>query len=229
MEKINLENFKSTIYDTAIQHKAVLDSYAKEIAEYKDYINKKSTELNRLNDFYSNLNYSCNYLDTLIKNESDKFIKELNSILDYGIKTIFDDCDYSILIKVEDNNKATIHLVYEDEDGNKIEPDIKNCGGGIQTVCGILLQVFFIYHYNVEHIIFIDEGLSQISSQYIGNTFALLKELAKKNDLKILLITHDNRFLPYSDKQYQIKNGKAYIVNAGDIDTEDGDGINDTK
>jgi hypothetical protein len=196
----------------AISHKATLDTNRKDVKDNTILISKREEELKNVNEIYRVTKWSYSYLDTLVKEESGKFIKRLNDILDYGVKTIFYDCDYSVEIRVSDNNKATIHLVYDDDEGNKLEPDIQSCGGGIRTVIGLLLQVFFIFHYRVEKIIMIDEGLSQVSSQYLPNLFSLINELAVKNGMKILLITHDNRMLPYGTSHWEIQDGKAIKV-----------------
>lgn len=210
----------SDLVRKAISHKATLDASRKDVKDNTILIQKREEELANVNEMYRITKWSYTYLDTLVKEESGKFIKRLNEILDYGVKTIFYDCDYSIEIRVSDNNKATIHLVYDDEEGNKLAPDIQSCGGGIRTVVGILMQIFFIFHYKIEKLIMVDEGFSQVSSAYLPNLFSLISELAAKNGLKILLITHDNRMLPFGVRQYEIEGGKAILVQKSDEEGE---------
>ena len=219
-----MEQF-SDVVRKAISHKATLDASKKDVKDNTILIQKREEELKNVNEIYRVTKWSYSYLDALVKEESGKFIKRLNEILDYGVKSIFDDCDYSIEIRVSDNNKATIHLVYDDEDGNKLDPDIQSCGGGIRTVVGVLMQIFFIFHYRIEKLIMVDEGFSQVSSQYLPRLFSLINELATKNGLKILLITHDQRMLPFGIRQYEISDGKAILVKSGD----NGGGIEDAS
>lgn len=197
------------------EHQAKINTFKKDIEENSMVIKEKETQLDRLHHLHRVTEYSANYLEALIKEESGKFIKRLNSVLDYGVKTIFDDCNYSVEIRVSDNSKVSIHLVYDDEAGNKIEPDIQSCGGGIRSVIGTLLQIQFINYYHVEKILFVDEGFSQISEQYLPNFLWLLKELASMNGFKVLLITHDVRILPYADKRYNISNGQCKEIVEG--------------
>lgn len=197
----------------AIAHKATLDTNRKDIRDNTIIIERRQAELDELNDLYRVTKEAQAYLDTLVKEESGKFIKRLNDVLDYGVKTIFFDCNYSIEIRTTDESKITIHLVFDDDTtGVKLSPDIRTCGGGIRTVCGILLQIVMISHYRVEPIIFIDEGFSQVSSEYIPYLMTLLKELAIKNNFKVLLITHDDRMLPYADKRYIIEDHSSKEV-----------------
>ena len=201
----------------SISHKAKLDASRKDVKDNNIMISEKSKELKNLNELSRITKYSCNYLDTLIKEESGKFIKKLNAILDYGVKTIFFDCDYSVEIRVSDKDKATIHLVYDDTDtGVKLEPDIKNCGGGIRTAISTLMQVFYILYFRTEPILFVDEGFSQLSDIYVPRMFGLLNELALKNNFRLLLITHDQRFIQYANKRYEIKNGNAVEIELGE-------------
>ena len=196
----------------ATRHKAMLDSVSNDIKSNDIDIELKSKELDSIESLLNDTNVSFNYLYNLVNVESNKFITRLSDMLNYGIKTIFYDCDYTIEIRVKDN-KASIYLVYEDIDNDtKVEAEIHNCGGGIRTVIGFLIQVYFLFYTRSERIIFVDEGFSQISSQYIERFFSLIKELAKSNNLKIVLITHDDRFVDYADKNYEIRDGKSYLI-----------------
>lgn len=202
------------ILNKAISHKASIDSAKRDIQDNKVLIQKEVAKLEELTRSNQVTKFSYAYLDALVKEESGKFIKNLTDILNYGVQTIFYDCDYSIDIRVSENNKASIHLLYEDENGNKLSPDVQFCGGGVRSVIGLLLQIYCIFLYKAEPILFIDEGLSQISSAYVPRVFDLLNELAEKNDLKILLVTHDTRFENQESikNHYEVDNGKIRII-----------------
>ena len=61
-------------------------------------------------------------------------------------------------------------------------------------------------------------GLSQLSSTYVPSFLGLVEELAKKNGLRIVLITHDSRFLSYADKRYEVKNGTVTVLGKEDME-----------
>lgn len=198
-----------TLHAAAERHKGLLDGTKADIERLRRSIAEKENELILLQQHHKDMDWSYRYLDALVKAESGRFIGRLQEILDYGVKTIFDDRDYRVRIVVEDNKRASIHLVYKDEEGNEISPDIRDCGGGVRTVIGILAQVFSLFNYNVEKLLVIDEGLSQLSSNYLPNLFGLLDELAKENHLKVLLITHDDRMTEYASRQYIVEDHKV--------------------
>lgn len=201
------------IVNRAISHQAVIESSKRDVRDNLIRIDEENKKLETLLHEHDVTKFSHKYLDTLVKEESGKFIKSLNDMLNFAVRSIFNDRDYSIEIRVEEN-KATIRLKYTDDEGNKIDADIKDCGGGIKSVIGMLMQIHTLYKYRAEPILFLDESLSQISAEYLGNMLGLLNELATKNGLKILLITHDNRFIDHESiiNRYEVKDGLAKKV-----------------
>jgi DNA repair exonuclease SbcCD ATPase subunit len=200
----------SMLFNKAMQHKAKLENTLIDYNDTLSKIDKCQKDLLILNEMLKTTTIAHEYLEALIKEESLKFVRKIKDILDYGVKSIFFDEEYSIDIR-NNEDKTTIHLITTDEEGNKISPDIKDCGGGIRTVVGIMLQLYFIFHYKSERIIFIDEGFTQVSSIYIPYLMGLLQEMSEKNGLKIMLITHDTRFMSYADKVYEIIEGKSVL------------------
>jgi len=200
-----------TLLNRAISHKAVVDSSKRDIRDNKERIKDEERKLKNLLDENELTRFSYEYLDKLVKEESGKFIKNLNDMLNYAIKVIFYDCDYSIEIKTEDNSRTSINLKYTDEEGNPINANIKDCGGGVQTVVSTILNLFFIFQYKLEPIYLVDEGFTAISRQYVTLFFDFINELAEKNDLKVLLITHDVRLMELESikNRYSVEDGKC--------------------
>lgn len=202
----------SALFLAAQKHKGFLDAAQQDADRLRGDLASREKLLQETIQKHDNMLWAYQYLDALVKEESNRFISHLQDVLNSGLKTIFDNRDYQANIVVEDNKRASIHLVYDDENGNRISPDIKDCGGGIRTVVGLLLQIFFLFHYNVEKILIIDEGLSQVSSEYLPNLFGLVDALAKKNHLKVLLITHDSRMTEYASRQYIVDGNSAKLI-----------------
>lgn len=196
------------IVNSAIAHQAVLKQSDRDIRDNNIRIEEEQRKLNNLINENKLTKFSYEYLDKLVREESGKFIKSLNDMLNYAVKVIFYDCDYTVEIKTEDN-RTSIRLRYINDEGNEVNADVKDCGGGIRTVISTVMNIFFLFKYKAEPIYLVDEGFSMVSSQYLNPLFGLLDELAEKNGLKILLITHDTRLenLETVKNIYRVENG----------------------
>lgn len=166
---------------------------------------------------------SIKVLREIIDIMSREFIDSIVDLLTFALQTIFVDKDYSVkvLLKESRNSKqADIILVSKQEDGSIIESPIPdNCGGGITAVIGLVLQIFFIQYFKLNKILIIDEGLSQISKEYVGNTMHFLKTLASERGFKFLLVCHDNRIIKHADYIYRMEQGvlTEIDVNGGEF------------
>lgn len=202
----------SNIMNKVIAHKSKIENVEKDYHDNLLKIERYKKELDIANELYKRTELGYSYLEKIINIESEKFIKKIRDLITYGLSVIFFDRDYKCDIKVEGNN-ASIRLIYTDEDGNIVNTDIRDgVGDGVRTVIGTILLIFFLYHYKVEPIYFVDEGFYAISEKYLPYFVAFLKQVCKENGLKIMLITHDQRIMPYADKVYKISNGKSHLI-----------------
>ena len=58
----------------------------------------------------------------------------------------------------------------------------------------------------------LDEAYSNISKEYISNFFDFISKLCDKLNFTVILITHDERFIEYANKVYEISNGYVTLL-----------------
>ena len=137
----------------------------------------------------------------------------INSIIDmvsFALQSIFHDKDYSVKLIIGESRTAnTADLVLVDKtSGTEILSDIPDSvGGGVSAVIGFVLQVFYIMYFKLNRVLFIDEGLSAVSSEYLPNLMEFIRMLSEKKGFKFLCVIHDVRFLKYADYCYKMDNG----------------------
>lgn len=210
-----------TLYYNNLKNTAI--SINSDISASKRKLNGSRTELNLLEDEIADLKNngeiqqsSIEILKKIVENMSKEHINQIEDLLTYGLQTIFYDRDYEIEIQVEDkrnNNYAEIFLIERVTNDNVLRTSFNNSrlGGGIRTVVGFLLQVFYIGYFNLNPIIFCDEAFSQISDDYLDGFMEFINHLSDKKGFKIVLITHDDRLKEYARMFYRIELGQVTL------------------
>jgi DNA repair exonuclease SbcCD ATPase subunit len=139
----------------------------------------------------------------------------LENFLTYALQQIFTDRNYEIKFNLkEETKKPGLELMLVE---NGVEQEITDAvGGGILSTLGLLLQIYYIEKHELNKIMFIDEGLKELSStklsesedkSYLENLLTFIKWLAKEKNYKFILVTHDQKVREFADKVYEVKKG----------------------
>lgn len=156
-------------------------------------------------------------IDDLINKFSDSLLKKLESLLTVGLKQIFFDRNYSIKIRVVEKRNVKCVEILLDDNGNLIPVKDSNVAGGILVVIASIIQIFYIINLpNVAKAMFLDEQFSQLSKSYIPKFMEFLHNLCDDTGLSIVLITHDPKFMLYSDRTYFAEHGKFTLKDSSD-------------
>lgn len=218
---IMIENF-DYMYNQAIMFKSKYDTINNQLNEklqQKDSLYKDMQFNIKKQTVYEK---SIMYMKELIDALSKTHINHLEKLLNSAVKTIFFDKNYEIKLEVSEfrnSNNLTIFLIETLDDGSRVKTDIKDNGFGLKTIIGFILQVYFIIYNNLSPILFIDEGFSAISSQYICCLKSLLCSLKDKYGFIFVLVAHDTRFIDLADKTYEVRNGAAKLKDLGKVNS----------
>ncbi len=209
-----LENYNA-LYNKAIQLKSKYDTIQTQLdnrIKQKEQFQEDMQNKIREHKLYE---LSIEYMKEIIDKLSRSHIDHLEELLNTAVSTIFFDKNYSIefeLSEYRNSNALNIYLIEEQEDGSKIRTDIKDNGFGIKTIVGFILQIYFILYQGLSPILFIDEGFSALSDQYIPYLRSLLTSLSEKYGFIFVLVAHDPRFIDIADKTYEVRNGEVRLI-----------------
>ncbi len=196
--------------DLYIKYNSARDSYNNTI----DSLQSLSEEYNKLVENKALLERSKPFIDDIIEKFSESSLKKLEDLLSLGLSRIFQDRDYKVEIKVSEKRSSKCADLYLIDAGHPFLMRDSCVAGGILVVVGFLIQVFYVANLDIAKVLFLDEALSNISTQYLDNFFAFMKELSIKIGLTVVLITHDTRFLEYADRIYKVSDG-VYTLEGG--------------
>lgn len=155
---------------------------------------------------------SIEVMKKLIGMMSEKGLGKLKELLSYGLKTIFDDRDYTIDIEISergDVKTAEFILIEALGDGTIRRTGLKDSvGGGIQVIISLIIRIYFILLLDLRRFVLIDEALSQIHESYVQGLFNFLEETVKHLNFRYLFVCHDVRFMNYATRIYRVVGGK---------------------
>ena len=210
-----IENY-SALYNKAIQVKSKYETLQNQLNSRKEkkieLTNLMSSKIHRQMVYESAISYMKEIIDLLSRTHIDHLEKLLNS----AVSTIFFDKNYSVRFEVSEyrnSNCLSINLIETLDDGTEIVTDIKDNGFGIKTIVGFILQIYFILYHKLSPILFIDEGFSSLSDQYIPYLRSLLNSLKEEYGFIFVLIAHDLRFIQIADLRYEVHNGEVKLYN----------------
>jgi hypothetical protein len=178
----------------------------------KEQYKTKTKRIEGDKDLKDNLILTCKLIIEKITYASKA---KLEKFLTEALKNIFTDRSYEIkLLLKEDTKKPGLELTLSE---NGIDQEITDSvGGGIISTLGLLLQIYYIEVYGLNKVMFIDEGLKEISTginsegesvNYLENLLSFLKWLAEEKKYSLVIITHDNVVKKYADRVYSVEKG----------------------
>lgn len=174
-------------------------------------INTKITELNEynidLNNQLARILEERQYYKRAVDIIYERSVEELKDLLNSALKTIFYDRDFEVDIVLTDKRGKSLQLKAL-ENGKPVNLK-KGTGMGEKTVISAILQIYYL-QCKGSNILMLDEKYSAVSEEYVEQFFQFLSQLCQKLQFRIILITHDKRFLQYADKTYKFNEGRVY-------------------
>lgn len=207
----------------AISNISTINTYRQQLININNSLNDLNKSNKELKEKSGLLTTSLEVMKLCITKLSEGHINHLNILVNSMLKQVFDDKHYEIEFQLNDNKNGKIlnillkDIISEDE---VIVTDIHDNGGGLQTIVGFILQIYFIIYFNQEHILFLDEQLSALSSEYIPNLIAFMGTLVKEYGFTFVSVIHDKRFIDNILDQsslyirlYNIEDGRITYMN----------------
>jgi len=203
-EKVSLKDYKQ-------------QSISQLISE-KESLIKQREELKQREEQFENLIFTCKLIIEKITFNSKH---RLEKFLSYAFQNIFTDRDYRVELQLkEDTKKPGLEITLIE--GDKRQEVTESVGGGIISTLGLLLQIYYIEVYGLNKIMFIDEGLKEVSTgqvvdgnestNYLANILNFLKWLSNQKNYKFVIVTHDAQVRSFADRVYEVKKGSVINV-----------------
>jgi chromosome segregation ATPase len=133
----------------------------------------------------------------------EKKKQDIEQLVTYGLKTVFDDQNLKFHIDVEPKYNS-VYTTFKTEQVGVAQGDVlENFGGGIVNLESFLLRIITLFQTKLSPYLFLDESFAHLSEDYVENCSLLLKSLCEQMGLTIFLITHQPLMLANANKVYK--------------------------
>lgn len=179
-------------------------------------LNETKLVIDRNTKSIADLEESQNYYKRAVDLLYSRSIGEVESLLNSALSFVFFDKPYKVRLDLDfSRGRKSVSIVLLDcsNPDDVFEVDLKSGSGtGVKILISFVLHCFYILSKKAYPILLLDESYSGVSAQYVQRFFELVHGFCEKKNFRIVLVTHDTRFLDYSDKRYVVSDGVVQEV-----------------
>lgn len=184
------------------------------VSFYKDKLNYLISDIKVVNEDLLTLNdrlkiienakqYYLRFIDRVYLHS----IEEMENFVNYILSNVIYDKRKRLKFELSDKYNKSITFYIVNEDQNLTTSLRKGDGNGVKAIVSFALLAYYLIRQKCKYI-FLDESFVNISDSYIDRFFEIVRSLCHDYGMCIVLITHDPRFIDFSDMIYEVKNGK---------------------
>jgi hypothetical protein len=151
------------------------------------------------------------FFKTLGGEQEQELLNKLEMFVSYGLSTVF-GASYQFVTQlgVEGKDLKVDFFIRT----NDLQSDVAGAkGGGVAEVVSILLQLFFVIAMRgvLCPFLLLDTAMVHLSEKYHANMSTLLKELAEKLKIQVVLLAHSGEYGESADRLYRFtqRDGKT--------------------
>lgn len=140
----------------------------------------------------------------------------VSSLGSMALRAVFPEDPYKIQLRFDQKRgrtEAVLRFIRE-RDNMEIKP-YEACGGGAVLVAAFALRLTFwrMAHKKTAPIMFLDEPFNYLSKDLMEKAAEVLREIAQKLKIQIIMVTHEEELLAGVDRVFSvsIRKGKSRI------------------
>lgn len=136
----------------------------------------------------------------------EKSVKELTTTLNAALSYVFEDRNFRIDVELSDKRGKSLSLnMYDNGELVSLKDGM---GMGVNCVISAILHLYYL-NCKDKKVLLLDEAYSNIDIEHLVPFFEFFHKLVKQLGFKVIMITHDPRFMQYADKVYTVDMGNV--------------------
>lgn len=211
---MDIKNRFDTLKERYTEHKNRRNYLQSDINELDEELHELEETIGDLKNDRDTLDRSIEVIKELIENIFHEKVEQYKSLIQRGLDVIFDDRNYDFKVDVDNRgHQKTAKLLYREDDTEFVNLD--DGSGAVRGVVDLLSRIFLIHITGRRKFLILDESLSSIAEEYIGNVVDFLDTLSSEMGFDILAISHAKRLIEKADTVYEVENGNIRSVENG--------------
>lgn len=180
--------------------------------KYKNLLSISVNEKHNIERELKNLSETKELYTNAVDVMYQESIGALQDTLHTALQYIMTDKNYSINLILENKRGTkTLDIAITDLDEGFEVGISDGCGQGVRTIISFVLKMYYLLNKG-SNILLLDEKYSALSEHYIPRFMEFMKQMCEEKGLIVVMITHDQRFMPYADKAYSVNDGYVSII-----------------
>ena len=148
-----------------------------------------------------------------LKHLTDKFIKQdlsnMDNIITFGLNTVYTGRDIKFESSIEERGKKLYIYLNTLYNGKMVDPNSKS---SVHVIESVLLRLLSIIKLKKARFIMMDETFAAVDNTYMENVSRLLKRLAEKLKMDILVVTHNPTLSLYANNNFELELNKDVLT-----------------
>lgn len=157
-----------------------------------------------------------NLIRHLIDIEVTRGVSAVEELQTEGLREIFFDQDLKVRAEVGvSRGKVAVTFLTSQgrEDGSVVEASGGDAfGGSIATMQSVLMRITVIFRRKMRPLLILDETLAAVADRYVERAAKFLSVLAKRLDLDVLLVSHDDALVGAAQCAYSVQKVQDHAV-----------------
>lgn len=158
-------------------------------------------ELDDLESLTSDLLDLKDYVDRFTDEYQSRVIGFVEDLVTKGLQDVFsEELAFKILAKERAGQITYDFAIVDAYIGAEVDP-LSAKGGGVVEVTAVLLRVILLYlnRHRLRQVLILDENVSHLALEYVPAMAGLLRQLADRLGIQIILVTHQQGFIEAAD------------------------------
>lgn len=151
--------------------------------------------------------------EKVLKHLTDKLIQEdltkMDKLITYGLNTVYAGRDIKFESSIEERGKKLYIYLNTLYNGMMVDPNSKS---SVHVIESVLLRLLSIIKLKKAHFIMMDETFAAVDNTYMENVSRLLKQLAEKLKMDILVVTHNPTLSTYAKNNFELELNKDILT-----------------